>query len=71
MKIDILKSQENNAITCRILAKNKHWKEVGKDLFVDGQTGIVFKRIGETDDQAIADLLRNANRIAGVKVNGN
>ena len=71
MKIDILISQENNAYACRSLEKNKHWREVGKDLFVDGQTGIVFKRIGETDDQATADLLRNANRIAGVKVNGN
>ena len=69
--IDILQSTENNAYTARRLDKNKHWKEVGKDLFVDGQTGIVFKRIGETNDQATASLLRNANRIAGVKVNGN
>ena len=71
MKYDILISQLNNAYTVRSLAKSKHWKEVGKDLFVDGQTGIVFKRIGETVDQATASLLRNANRIAGVKVNGN
>ena len=69
--IDILQSTENNAVSARRLAKNKHWKEVGPDLFVDGQTGRVFKRIGETNDQAIASLLRNANRIAGVKVNGN
>ena len=71
MKYDILISQLNNAYSVRNLAKSKHWTEVSKDLFVDGQTGIVFKRIGETVDQATADLLRNANRIAGVKVNGN
>ena len=71
MKYDILISQLNNAYSVRNLVKSKHWTEVSKDLFVDGQTGIVFKRIGETVDQATADLLRNANRIAGVKVNGN
>ena len=68
---DILISTENNAYSVRSLAKSKHWRQVSKDLFVDGQTGIVFKRIGETVDEMTAELLRTANRIAGVKVNGN
>ena len=67
---DILKNIDNGAVAVRCIAKNKHWKEVGPDLFVDGQTGELFKRIGETNDQATANLLRKSNRIAGVQVNG-
>jgi hypothetical protein len=71
MKLDVLISQLNNAYSVRDLSKSKHWTEVSTGLWKDGQTGIVFKLIGEIADEATATVLRNANRIAGVKVNGN
>lgn len=68
---DILKNIDNGALAVRCLSKSKHWKEVDPGVYVDGQTGEKFNRIGETNDQATANLLRKSNRIAGVQVNGN
>jgi hypothetical protein len=67
---DILKNIDNGALAVRYLLKNKHWKEVDPGVYVDGQTGEKFLKIGETNDQATANLLRKSNRIAGVQVNG-
>ena len=67
---DILKNIVNGALAVRYLSKSKHWKKVSPGVFVDGQTGELFNRIGETNDQATANLLRKSNRIAGVQVNG-
>ena len=69
--IDVLISEYNNAMTQRILSECAGWKQVAKDRFMDGKTGIVFKWIGQSSNREnIKRLCNEWNKELGVQVNG-